>query len=143
MQLSVLFSALVSLVILATALPTPGATLKRSYKRESKKRDELETNLVGYIGYGGGSGASRAIKERDELESNLVGYIGYDDGPGGPDGVIEERDELETNLVGYIGYGGGRAIEKREELDAGQNDYAVAAKREELDAGQNDYAVAA
>ncbi|KAG2068967.1 hypothetical protein BDR04DRAFT_1232496 [Suillus decipiens] len=94
MQLSVLFGALVSLAILVTALPTPGAISKRSSKREnldidfqlhrsveSKKRDELDTNPVGYIGYEdygeNPDSTSRAIEEREELESNLITYDGY------------------------------------------------------------------
>ncbi|KAG2130634.1 uncharacterized protein EDB93DRAFT_1255831 [Suillus bovinus] len=35
MQFSVLFSALISFVILAAASPTPGAISKRSFKREN------------------------------------------------------------------------------------------------------------
>ncbi|KAG2068945.1 hypothetical protein BDR04DRAFT_728760 [Suillus decipiens] len=87
MQLSLLFSALVSLAILVTALPTPGAISKRSL--ESKKREELESNLVAYSQYtgdGGGSGISRAIEEREDLESNLVAYTGYA-GDGGGSGI--------------------------------------------------------
>ncbi|KAG1780750.1 hypothetical protein EV702DRAFT_1194231 [Suillus placidus] len=66
MQLSVFLSALISFVILAAASPMPEAISKRSSKRENldinfqrdlleeaKKREELEANLVAYIGYGG------------------------------------------------------------------------------------------
>ncbi|KAG2038191.1 hypothetical protein BDR03DRAFT_1010122 [Suillus americanus] len=78
MQLSVLFSAFVSFAILAAASPTPGAISKRSSKRENldinfqrdllgEKREELESNLVGYVDYGG-SGTSRAIEKREDEE---------------------------------------------------------------------------
>ncbi|KAG2068943.1 hypothetical protein BDR04DRAFT_1119377 [Suillus decipiens] len=94
MQLSVLFGALVSLAIHVTALPMPGATSKRSSKREnldidfqlhgsveSKNHDELDTNPGGYIeneDYGGDpDSTSRAIEEREELESNLITYNDY------------------------------------------------------------------
>ncbi|KAG2031944.1 hypothetical protein BDR03DRAFT_1015657 [Suillus americanus] len=62
MQLSVLFSAFLSFVVLAAASPTPGAISGRSYKREnldisfqrdlleeSKKREELEEDVVQYF----------------------------------------------------------------------------------------------
>ncbi|KAG2360662.1 hypothetical protein BDR07DRAFT_1486783 [Suillus spraguei] len=68
MQPYVLFSAFVSFIILATASPAPGTISKRSSKREnlgiiiqrdlleeSKKREELESDIVTYIGLGGGS----------------------------------------------------------------------------------------
>ncbi|KAG1767494.1 hypothetical protein EV702DRAFT_1254504 [Suillus placidus] len=63
MQLSVLFSALVSFVILAAASPASGAISKCSSKRENlginfqrdlqeesnlKKREELETDIMSY-----------------------------------------------------------------------------------------------
>ncbi|KAG2068501.1 hypothetical protein BDR04DRAFT_1143784 [Suillus decipiens] len=101
MQLSVLFSALVSLAIFVTALPTPEAISKRFL--ESKKRDESDAN-----GDGGGSSTSRAIEEREELESSLVARIGYT-GDGGGSSIsraTEEREELETNLMTYFNYGG-------------------------------------
>ncbi|KAG2352024.1 hypothetical protein BDR07DRAFT_1384961 [Suillus spraguei] len=125
MQLSVLFSALVSLAILVTALPAPGAISKtflyHSAKREnldidfqfhdlveSKKRDGPDPNILGYLGYAkyGGdvpdSTSSRAIEER---ESDVMDDIGYgDDGGSGTSGAIEERDEPGFNLVTYAGY---------------------------------------
>ncbi|KAG1860186.1 hypothetical protein DFJ58DRAFT_744583 [Suillus subalutaceus] len=79
MQLSVLFSAFVSFAILAAASPTPGAISKRSSKREnldinfqrdlleeSVKREELESNLVGYVGYGGSGIGANEKREDDE-----------------------------------------------------------------------------
>lgn len=72
MQLSVLFSAFMSFVILAAASPALGAISERSSTKrenldinfqrdllEESKREELETDLVGYAGYdGGGDGGS-------------------------------------------------------------------------------------
>ncbi|KAG2031943.1 hypothetical protein BDR03DRAFT_971437, partial [Suillus americanus] len=61
MQLSVLFSALLSFVILAAASPTPGAISKRSSKRENldinSQRDLLEERkeiayALSYLSYG-------------------------------------------------------------------------------------------
>ncbi|KAG2068950.1 hypothetical protein BDR04DRAFT_1119384 [Suillus decipiens] len=99
MQLSVLFSALVSLAILVTALPTPEAILKHSSNRENLdidfqlhrsvegKLDEFEDGYLGYDEYGEvPESTSRAIEERrEELESELLGYtyIGYIAGGGG------------------------------------------------------------
>ncbi|KAG1775331.1 hypothetical protein EV702DRAFT_1117930 [Suillus placidus] len=87
MQLSVLFGAPVSFVILAAASPAPGAISKRSSKREnldinfqrdlleeSKKREELETEIMSYIGYAGeGPGGPSEAKTR-ELQSGLDDY---------------------------------------------------------------------
>ncbi|KAG1788770.1 uncharacterized protein HD556DRAFT_1529835 [Suillus plorans] len=93
MQLSVLFSALISFVILAAASPTPEAFSKRSSKREkpgnnfqrdsleeSKKREELGTNLIEYINYyarDGSSSISGASEKREGLGTNLIEYIDY------------------------------------------------------------------
>ncbi|KAG2086665.1 uncharacterized protein F5147DRAFT_75888 [Suillus discolor] len=81
MQLSVLLSALISFVILATASPTPGAISKRSFERNtldtyfrgdllvgSKKRKELATHLA----YSDDDVPSTGGKECDELESRIA-----------------------------------------------------------------------
>ncbi|KAG2361613.1 hypothetical protein BDR07DRAFT_1377098 [Suillus spraguei] len=103
MQLSVLFSALVSLAILVTALPAPGAISKRSSKREnldiefqfhdlveSKKRDGPDPNILGYLGYakyGGDVPDSTSSKAIEERESDVMDDIGYgDDGGSGTSG---------------------------------------------------------
>ncbi|KAG1804293.1 hypothetical protein EV424DRAFT_308090 [Suillus variegatus] len=81
MQLSVLLSALISFVILATASPTPGAISKRSselntldtyfrhdYLVESKKRKELESHIT----YNDDDVLSTGGKKRNELESRIA-----------------------------------------------------------------------
>ncbi|KAG1852835.1 hypothetical protein DFJ58DRAFT_399100 [Suillus subalutaceus] len=80
MQLSVLLSALISLVILTAASPTPGAISKRSFER-----DNLDTNFQ--------RGALEG-KKREELKSDFVIYAWYD-GPGSGD---KKRKELGSGI---------------------------------------------
>ncbi|KAG2139757.1 hypothetical protein DEU56DRAFT_912021 [Suillus clintonianus] len=150
MQLSAIFSALVSFVILAAASPTPRAIEQLSSKREEldtnsqrdlleegRKLDELETNSVTYISYVTRDGLvipEGITKKREELDTGTIIYAWYD-GPGGGDKKREEletnfvdhepREELETNFVGYIGYN-----DRREELETNFVDYDA---REELE----------
>ncbi|KAG1856580.1 hypothetical protein C8R48DRAFT_674985 [Suillus tomentosus] len=90
MQLSVLLSALISFVILATASPTPGAISKRSFEGntldtnfgrdllvESKKRKELESRIA----YDDDDVPSTGGKKRRELATHLA--YSDDDVPGG------------------------------------------------------------
>lgn len=79
MQRSLLLSTLISLVVLAAALPTPGAISKRSFERDAlngavvaeghnEKREELKTDFIIYAWYDGpGSGG----KKREELGSAI------------------------------------------------------------------------
>ncbi|KAG0697877.1 hypothetical protein DFH29DRAFT_129903 [Suillus ampliporus] len=89
MQLFLLFSALMSVVILATASPTPGAMAKRSSKRE-----ELGMNFFQ-------RDDSEEGKKREELESNTIIYAWYD-GPGGGDDVEVEGGLYICHLSIYV-----------------------------------------
>lgn len=80
MQLSVLLSALLSLVILAAASPTPGAISRRSFER-----DNLDTNFRRTLPEEG--------KKREELKSDFIIYSWYD-GPGND----KKRKELESGI---------------------------------------------
>ncbi|KAG1740986.1 hypothetical protein EDB19DRAFT_2038991 [Suillus lakei] len=116
MQLSVLLSALVSVVVFVAASPTPGATSRSLSKREEldtkferdlpeegKKPNELETNLVLYADYGAtGTGDGPVVaeginKKRDELKTDFIIYAWYD----GPGSGGKKREELETNFIDF------------------------------------------
>ncbi|KAG1721139.1 hypothetical protein EDB19DRAFT_1773832 [Suillus lakei] len=111
MQLSVLLSALVSVTVFVAASPTPGVTLRSSYKREKldtkfecdlpeegKKSNRLEINLMLYADYsamGTGDGpviAEGINKKHEELETNFIDY---------KVGSTKKREELETNFIDY------------------------------------------
>ncbi|KAG2368923.1 hypothetical protein BDR07DRAFT_1457014 [Suillus spraguei] len=103
MQLSLLLSALVSLVILGAASPMPGGISEDSYKREElenpfsgygnpfseyeKKREELENPFSGY-----GNPFSEYEKKREELENPFSGY-------GNPFSEYEKRKDLESGHI--------------------------------------------
>ncbi|KAG1795876.1 uncharacterized protein BJ212DRAFT_1582455 [Suillus subaureus] len=57
MKLSLVFSVLASIVVLATAYPTQGTVAKRSYV---EKREELDANDFNYVG----------VEKRDEIDAS-------------------------------------------------------------------------
>ncbi|KAG0696135.1 hypothetical protein DFH29DRAFT_952457, partial [Suillus ampliporus] len=73
MHLSLIFSTLVSFVVLAAAYPT----------NSLGKREELDSNLFGHLTDGRKLPDKRCehLAKREELDSNLVGYAGYFDEP--------------------------------------------------------------
>ncbi|KAG1819772.1 uncharacterized protein BJ212DRAFT_1575984 [Suillus subaureus] len=113
MKLSLVFSALVSIVGLATAYPTQGTIAKLSYVEKPtdlvEKREELDTDLFLYQEYI----VKRDEGKREELDTDLFLYQEYivkrDEG---------KREELDTDLFLYQDYIVKRDEGKREELDA-------------------------
>ncbi|KAG2143333.1 hypothetical protein BD769DRAFT_1661769 [Suillus cothurnatus] len=126
MKLSLVFSVLTSIVVLATAYPTQGATgiAKRSNTR--KRGEELDFNPVDYIKRGEG--------KREELDANILlypfDYTKRDEG---------KREELDANILLYPFDYTKRDEGKREELDTDILAYPLGytkrdeGKREELD----------
>ncbi|KAG1722526.1 hypothetical protein EDB19DRAFT_1724923 [Suillus lakei] len=108
MQLSVLLSALVSVVVFVAASPTPGATSGSPYKRE-----ELDTKFERDLPEEG--------KKSNELETSLVLYADYGatgtgDGPVVAEGINKKREDLGAYFDLYkVGSSGDK---KREDLGA-------------------------
>ncbi|KAG1856642.1 hypothetical protein DFJ58DRAFT_784253 [Suillus subalutaceus] len=80
MKLSLVFSALASIVGLTTAYPTHGTIAKRSYVEKRAdllpnvdKREELDTDLFLYNEYV----AKRDEEKREELDTDLFLYNEY------------------------------------------------------------------
>ncbi|KAG2126595.1 hypothetical protein DEU56DRAFT_982896 [Suillus clintonianus] len=99
MQLSVLFSALVSFVILAAASPTA--------EKLSSKREELESKFVDYQEREELNIVVGTYHKREELEDKFVDYQEREE-LNVVVGTYREREELEDKFVDY---------QEREELN--------------------------
>ncbi|KAG2119350.1 hypothetical protein DEU56DRAFT_125834 [Suillus clintonianus] len=142
MQLSVLFSALISFVILAAAAPTPRAisieelsskrkeldtNSQRDLLEEGRKPDQLETNSVTYISYVTLDGlVIPEDKKREELGTNNASYSPREE-LGTNNASYSPREELGTNNASYS---------PREELGTNNASYSP---REELGTNNASY----
>ncbi|KAG1807709.1 hypothetical protein EV424DRAFT_230073 [Suillus variegatus] len=118
MKLSLVFTALASMVVLATAFPVDGAIAKRSYAENRAellsnvgKREELDADHKKH---------PHGVEKREELDADHKKH---------PHGV-EKREELDADHKKHP-----HGVAKREELDADHKKHPHGvAKREELDA---------
>ncbi|KAG2335956.1 hypothetical protein BDR05DRAFT_1063742, partial [Suillus weaverae] len=116
MQLSVLFSALVSFVILAAASPTPAEAIS---KRSSKR--ELQTGLDDYDELDKKRELQTGLDDYDELDKKRELQTGLDDYD-----ELDKKRELQTGLDDYD------ELDKKRELQTGLDDYDELDKKREL-----------